>query len=327
MTSKPEYRNTKHNRQRSGLKSVRKICFERLNFDGISKFGFRASKFLPLPSCLLALFLGSVSSCWASFEHAVIGARPSGMGGAFVALADDPDALFWNPAGLEQISASGFSAYFAQPFGLKDVTLGSMGYVRPTHWGTWGLSLITFGNAVYRENTYGLSYSRSVWRGLSIGATANMFSLRIDRYGSATAYGVDIGALFKMIRGLHGGLCIKNVTKSRLGEVGEPLPGKMSAGLRAYPADELILNAELQKEAAYPIQLHAGQEYRISKHVALRSGLSTNPTDFTGGIGCYIGRYRLDYAFSSHSVLGTTHQASITIRLGRPHENSKPGIR
>ena len=29
-----------------------------------------------------------------------IGARAAGMGGAFVSLADDPSAMFWNPAGL-----------------------------------------------------------------------------------------------------------------------------------------------------------------------------------------------------------------------------------
>ncbi len=32
-----------------------------------------------------------------------IGARAIAMGGAFVALADDPSALFWNPAGLSQL--------------------------------------------------------------------------------------------------------------------------------------------------------------------------------------------------------------------------------
>ncbi len=32
-----------------------------------------------------------------------IGARAIAMGGAFVALADDPSAVFWNPAGLAQI--------------------------------------------------------------------------------------------------------------------------------------------------------------------------------------------------------------------------------
>ncbi|MBN1594683.1 UPF0164 family protein, partial [candidate division FCPU426 bacterium] len=31
-----------------------------------------------------------------------VGTRPTAMGGAAVALSDDPSALYWNPAGLQQ---------------------------------------------------------------------------------------------------------------------------------------------------------------------------------------------------------------------------------
>lgn len=35
-----------------------------------------------------------------------VGARAIGMGGAFVAIADDPSATFWNPAGLTDLKGS-----------------------------------------------------------------------------------------------------------------------------------------------------------------------------------------------------------------------------
>jgi len=35
-----------------------------------------------------------------------VGARAIGMGGAFVAIADDPSATFWNPAGLTDLRGS-----------------------------------------------------------------------------------------------------------------------------------------------------------------------------------------------------------------------------
>ena len=37
--------------------------------------------------------------------RACVGARPLAMGGAFVAVADDVNATYWNPAGLSQIPA------------------------------------------------------------------------------------------------------------------------------------------------------------------------------------------------------------------------------
>src|SRR5262245_19879932 len=33
----------------------------------------------------------------------VVGTRALGMGGAFVAVADDPTAVYWNPAGLPRM--------------------------------------------------------------------------------------------------------------------------------------------------------------------------------------------------------------------------------
>jgi hypothetical protein len=56
---------------------------------------------------LMAVMAAAVSpAAWAqTFES--VGTRPSGMGGAFVAVADDASAAYWNPAGFE--SGSYFS--------------------------------------------------------------------------------------------------------------------------------------------------------------------------------------------------------------------------
>ena len=50
---------------------------------------------------LIIFFVLLVSTAYsASMQAPSIGARATGMGGAFVAVADDPSSLFWNPAGL-----------------------------------------------------------------------------------------------------------------------------------------------------------------------------------------------------------------------------------
>lgn len=45
--------------------------------------------------------------CWDSRAHACVGARPLGMGGAFIAVADDMTAAYWNPAGLAELGKQG----------------------------------------------------------------------------------------------------------------------------------------------------------------------------------------------------------------------------
>ncbi len=44
----------------------------------------------------------------ASFLSIGQGSRSIGMGSAFVAVADDPSALYWNPAGITKIAGAGF---------------------------------------------------------------------------------------------------------------------------------------------------------------------------------------------------------------------------
>src|SRR5689334_16301137 len=44
-----------------------------------------------------------------------IGARPGGMGGAFVGLADDIETIYYNPAALAGLSNSGATAMFQVP--------------------------------------------------------------------------------------------------------------------------------------------------------------------------------------------------------------------
>ena len=46
-----------------------------------------------------------------------VGARPLGMGGAFVALADDGTAGYWNPAGLSSLKYSQIGVMHAERFG------------------------------------------------------------------------------------------------------------------------------------------------------------------------------------------------------------------
>ena len=65
-------------------------------------------------SLYLCLFLAS--NAHAAFEDVGVGARAPGMADAFVAVADDANALFYNPAGLGQLKDGQLYANYGQPF-------------------------------------------------------------------------------------------------------------------------------------------------------------------------------------------------------------------
>ena len=53
--------------------------------------------------CFLSIFIIASLACAKSYPSLYRGIRPLGMGGAFTAVADDENALFYNPAGLSNI--------------------------------------------------------------------------------------------------------------------------------------------------------------------------------------------------------------------------------
>ena len=83
-------------------------------------------------ACLYGQITGSVSNVGttaASFLDIGIGARSLSMGGAFVALADDPTALYWNPAGMVNIQTP--TAHFFHSPWLADIRFNHSAVVVP----------------------------------------------------------------------------------------------------------------------------------------------------------------------------------------------------
>jgi len=68
---------------------------------------------------LLLTFLNSWNICAKELPYIYKGARPLGMGGTFVALSDDANALFYNPAGLANIKETRVSLINLEVEGSK----------------------------------------------------------------------------------------------------------------------------------------------------------------------------------------------------------------
>ncbi|MCD6098271.1 type IX secretion system membrane protein PorP/SprF [bacterium] len=94
-----------------------------------------------------------------------VGARPIGLGGAYVGLADDANATVWNPGGvafLPQREATGM--YSRLYWGIDDdnIGVGFFSYVNPVQKvGTFGLTWQNLSSRIYTENRFSLTYARS----------------------------------------------------------------------------------------------------------------------------------------------------------------------
>lgn len=89
-----------------------------------------------------------------------VGARAIGMGGAFVAIADDPSASFWNPAGLTRLEDNQFLLSADLP---DDFNACSLVY-KPSFWALERLNVSIGLSLINRLRIKGDSGS-STWRG------------------------------------------------------------------------------------------------------------------------------------------------------------------
>ena len=153
-----------------------------------------------------------VGTTGAQFLKVGVGARPLAMGGAFSALADDANAINWNPGALGTIQKQNATLSYNSLF--QDQNQGFMRYVRPMgeNKGTFGVGLnyLTVskiekraGDTETADGTFSnqnfamiLSYGKSgLAEGLSLGGNLKYIREVLDAYkGNAVA--IDFGALY-----------------------------------------------------------------------------------------------------------------------------------
>ena len=307
----------------------------------ISAFLF-AFALCPLPYTLTPVFAGSALGTSAfQFLQMGVGARPSAMGEVFAGVADDVNAIYWNPAGLAGIERGELSMTHA--LWLEDITYSNIAYGRRALGGTIGAAFnsLNTGDIQKADNTglrlaenYNMSdmmgivsYARA-WGSLALGANLKYISSRIEEE-TAHSYAADIGALYSGFRPwgrkISAGLAVQNVgTKVKYVSEENPLPVIVRAGCSLELFKGLLAASDLNYTEK-DINIHAGAEYtRVlgAFVLAARAGYKNDTvkelgalSGVTAGMGIKWSDYQLDYAWNSFTDLGITHRISLGIKF------------
>ena len=243
------------------------------------------------------------------------GGRSAGLAQAYVAIAQGPEAIYTNPAGLRLSQNPALMFCTAHPFGLRELSIQSISGVLPLSIGGIGISLHSFGNQIYHEYSASVGWGQLYQERFYYGIRFMLNHLQIQSYGSDTALSVDLGCLLILTYRIQWGAVITNVNRGRIGEQPEVLPQVVRTGLAYIPKQGYLLALEVVAENPYPVQLRGGIEIHPIKSLFLRCGFSREPSMYSVGIGIDWRSVRFDYALNTHLVLGSTHQGSITIDL------------
>ena len=265
-----------------------------------------------LPLLLLLLTPGTA---WSAFEPVFAGARPVGMAGAFVAVADDAEATFLNPGGTPQVGRFALTSHYTRLFGMKELAQVAISGVAPTALGHFGLFYHGLGSSLYREGVFGLSYGRSISRRFHAGLTLRRMSLAVRNYEGASAVAMDVGVLIDLPYQLRLGAMAHAVALLNESGTATENPRIIQAGL-SRTGDRLTVSFQLDHHPRHGYTTRVGQEFLLAELVTIRAGLTTDPSLFYVGLGLGKGRVKTDYALSSHSLLGITHRFSVTMEFG-----------
>jgi len=246
------------------------------------------------------------------------GARPLGMGGAFLAIADDANAAFYNPAGLGWQTGITVSSLFARQFNA--LNYAALGLTVP-YLGITGLALdsgtIGTGETAFHYASEAGVLSFGVPIG-PVGLGARLKLYRVSAPYTATGLALDPAVLLVLgpvrVGALYENAYSRGVTFAD-GHT-EAWEGSLALGIGLVltPHDGVEWSASVEGTGLLGIdpQILAGLEARIG---ALSARLGYDGTGLTCGLSVHFANFAVDWAYAARSILADSHRVSLTYRF------------
>lgn len=227
-------------------------------------------------------------------------------------------SVFYNPGALGEVEGLEVGAFFDARYTFAELGIGGFGAVVPVSEGRFGLSVINFGNSLYREQMVGAAYGRRLSEKFSAGIKLNLHSLQLGGgYGSRTTLSGDLGFLYHLNQDLSLVGSLHNPSRANFSDYDdERLPVLLKGGFRYAFSDDVFFSGEVWKEWTESAQVRAGLSYRVIDRIFLQAGAGTQPTLFSFGVGYRSGPFQLNLASSYHNTLGFSPQLSLSYARG-----------
>jgi len=270
------------------------------------------------------------------------GSRAIGMGGAFVALGDDPSVLYYNPAALRSNRYFGVMVNHIQLYsGFSDASYDFLGLVYPTmSYGSVGIGFMTagtggirefdqfsreLGEISYRESQailgYGFDLPWQFFGNYTLGTNIKVLLQRVGDY-SDTGTGLDVGFLYKPsgLEGFSIGANLQDIVgaKTKLVAVSEKVYRTMMFGAgythRFDNGSALNLAVQYDMPEFDDSGVRAGAEFIFKNTLSVRVGFDSE--QITAGVGLMWRDYQVDYGYFGRTEAGSSHPISLSARIG-----------
>ncbi|MBN1886252.1 MAG: PorV/PorQ family protein [Candidatus Krumholzibacteriota bacterium] len=267
-------------------------------------------------------------------------ARAAGMGSAFTAVANDASAIYWNPAGMVELSRTQVTLNSVVWPADIDVYFAGAVFTTPYFPGTFGISARALTMDPQEERTiympqgtnryfdagdmsFGLSYAMYFTDRFSAGITANFIHMGLaDKSVETMAF--DFGLIYRIgIQGMKLGMMIQSLgAEVDFDDRSSKLPTLFRVGLSvdAYRqgAHALLAAGEFSHPSDNKERMNVGMEYGFNQFFFLRGGynIEYDSQGVAGGVGFRIDTSQtsdigLDYAWEDLGYLGSAHRVTL----------------
>jgi hypothetical protein len=285
-----------------------------------------------------------VGTTGAQFLKIGVGGRPIGMGSAYAGIADDVNALYWNPGGIGQIKGTELMAMHNS--WLQSINHEYVGFAQemsPMLKGTKGtigigITYLTVqdiekraGDTEVADSTFGatdmavgLAYGLEVSPGIFTGLELKFINQKIDDK-SANGIAGDLGMLYKVNEKIGVGLAVQNLgSKIKFINTGDPLPMNIKAGIGYKPIEGLTIGLDVNVPNDNNVNVAAGAEFnwKLTNNFSIvpRAGYKTGTdlgsmSGLGAGIGFKLNGLGFDFAYVPAGDLGNTYRVSFLAKL------------
>jgi hypothetical protein len=266
-----------------------------------------------------------------------LGTRPQGMGGAFVAVANDANAVYWNPSGLSQITRGEVTLMHWLLSDISQVTVDYGSVVYPLYTGAIGFAInreaaeleegVNDDKSTMSHTTITLSYGMPITRHVAAGASFNRYLID-SRVATGGGMGFDFGVFVKPLgtdrwtlgaTAKYIGANLKNENLLPYYSAGSAFRINTRDSVHNFLiAADVITRQDIDGKDGTSFKVAAGLEYQLMlKNVvfAARGGIGTK--NYTAGVSVGYKFISIDYAFvtMNEETIGNSHKFGLGFRF------------